>query len=40
MGKVWIARYNFWCIAINVVAKKWGIHKNDIELNAHFYFGG
>ena len=32
--------HNFWCIARNVVAKKWGIHKNGIELNAHFYFGG
>ena len=29
---------NFWCIVRNVFAKKRGIHKNDIKLNAHFYF--
>ena len=30
---------NFRCIEKNVVAKKWGIYKKDIELNEHFYFG-
>ena len=29
---------NFRCIAINVVAKKRGIHTKGIKLNAHFYF--